>query len=123
MVGTHRYSDITLPQLLAAIDQVESGGDPDAVGDNGHAIGIDQIHYGYWDDTPIAGRWEDCFDKEYSHRVVVSYFNMYGWGYLRAGNMMRLAMIHHYGPSGAWRKDDPDHYVDKIKKALKEEIK
>lgn len=38
-------------ELLRAIAKVESDNDPNAVGDDGNAIGIFQIHWAYWKDA------------------------------------------------------------------------
>ena len=42
---------ITVDALLDAIEQVESGGNPNVVGDNGHAFGSFQIHLPYFIDA------------------------------------------------------------------------
>lgn len=79
--------DITVPYswftpehetLLRAIATVESGNDPRAVGDNGAAIGIYQIHRAFWIDSGLDGSYEDCYDQDYARKVVLAYWNRYG---------------------------------------------
>ena len=68
-------------KLFYAIMMVESGGDVNAVGDNGKSIGAYQIQEGYWRDavefnpslTANGETWQDCKGEgslNYSERVM-----------------------------------------------------
>ena len=115
-------------ELLDAICQVESNCNPDAVGDNGNAIGAYQIWYDYWydavtfsddDDLELSDEYKSCYDKDYSEKVVLVYWERYA-------TMKRLgrtptdedrARIHNGGPNG-YKIDATDGYWDKVKKRL-----
>ena len=66
-------------KFLSILARVESGGKTNAVGDNGKAIGIYQIHYSCWADTTnkLNGKYEDCFNPEYAGKVVYFYLLRY----------------------------------------------
>ena len=66
----------TLTETLDAIRTVESGG-RDIVGDGGAAIGPYQIHKGYWKDSGVPGKWEDCHNEAYARQVVIAYMKRY----------------------------------------------
>ena len=98
--------------LTRAIRAVESQGRDGAVGDEGRAIGSYQIHYAYWKDSGVLGRWEQCRDRQYAERVVRAYWQRYCPKALATGDSKTLARVHHGGPSGPlnpktlgyWRK-------------------
>ena len=116
--------------LLDAICKVESNCQSDAVGDNGNAIGAYQIWYDYWydavtfrddDDLKLSDGYESCYDKDYSEKVVLVYWERYA-------TMKRLgrtptdedrARIHNGGPNG-YKKEATDGYWNKVKKRLDE---
>ena len=111
--------------LMDAICKVESNCNPSAVGDNGNAIGPYQIWYVYWKDAveydkSIGGKYEDCYNKEYSEKIVRAYWKRYA-------NKKRLgrevtdedrARIHNGGPNG-YKKKATIKYWKKVKKELK----
>ena len=111
-------------KLLDAIRQVESGNNPDAVGDNGNAIGAYQIWECYWKDAiefdpSIGGEYKDCFDVEYSEKVVLAYWKRYA-------TMKRIgrtptdedrARIHNGGPNG-YKKEATVKYWSKVEVEL-----
>lgn len=114
-------------RLLDAIMQVESGGDPAAVGDGGRAIGAYQIHRGYWQDAvefdkSIGGVYEDCFDPIYARKVVVAYLTRYA---PKNATMEQCARIHNGGcnifkkkkDSKAWHNTTA--YWNKVRKVLR----
>jgi hypothetical protein len=121
-----RDRSITIPSdFLDAIMMVESGGDPNAVGDGGKAIGAFQIHRGYWKDAvafdkTLGGTYHDCFDPAYARRVVVAYMRRYA----PAGATMEdMARLHNGGcnilkrkGSKAW--DATTAYWNKVRKHL-----
>ncbi len=72
-------------RLLPAIEQVESGSDPAAIGDGGKAVGILQIHTVLVDDANrIAGerRWTyaDRLDADKSRAMFRTYSDHYSRG-------------------------------------------
>lgn len=107
--------------FLDAICQVESGGDSHAIGDGGKAIGPYQIHKSYWQDAieydkTIGGCYEDCFQEDYARNVISSYMRRYAQKAWVNNQFMRLASIHHLGPSG--RFIDDCEYWCKVSKEM-----
>ena len=111
-------------RLLAALKQVESGGDCAAVGDwdcgTPTAIGCFQIHYVYWADAveydkTIGGEWNDCFNEAYAERVVRAYMKRYA---TKDATMKDMARIHNGGPRGH-KKWATCVYWEKVLKVLK----
>lgn len=106
-------------RLLQAIEQVESRGNAKAVGDNGRAIGPFQIWRSYWQDAVehdknIGGRYDDCFDKEYSKRIVLAYWDRYA---PKNATDEQLARIHNGGPKGNLNRKTLKYWA-KVKKEL-----
>ncbi len=121
--NTVRPKQPMFEQLLDAIEQVESGGDSSAVGDNGKAVGAYQIHKIYVDDVNrIYGTrftYEDRWDKFESRELVRMYVNWYimesNGG---SGNYFRdIARIHNGGPNG-YKKECTKAYWEKVKAEL-----
>ena len=114
--------------LLESICKVESNCDSSAIGDNGNAIGAYQIWKDYWydactfrdnDDLELSDGYESCYDKEYSKKVVLAYWNRYA-------TMKRLgrtptdedrARIHNGGPNG-YKKDSTLKYWKKVQNEM-----
>lgn len=93
---------------LTAVATVESNNDPNAVGDDGKAIGLYQIHESYWKDAvdhdpTIGGKYNDCYDPEYAKRIVLAYMDRYAREALRDGDWEKCSRIHNGGP-GIMRK-------------------
>ncbi len=86
--------------LFAAMASVESGNDPSAVGDDGQAIGIYQIHRAYWMCSGVAGRWEDCRNADYARHVIIAYWRKHCPKALAQGDLEVLARVHNGGPQG-----------------------
>ena len=111
-------------QLLYALRIVESGGDDNAIGDGGKAIGPYQIWKVYWSDAieydpSIGGEYKDCFDREYSEKVVRAYMSRYATE-RRIGRVPTnedMARIHNGGPNG-YKKSSTMNYWKKVKKVL-----
>ena len=112
--------------FLDAIVAVESHGNAKAIGDNGKAYGVYQIHKSYVEDVNrISGKnftLADAFDKEKAKEMVKIYLTNYGKNYEKktgktATNEV-LARIHNGGPSG-YKKDATKKYWDKVQKELK----
>ena len=111
-------------RLLAAIKQVESGGDCAAVGDwecgQPTAIGCYQIHWAYWADAveydqTIGGCYNDCFNEAYAERIVRAYMKRYA---PKDATMKDMARIHNGGPRGH-KKLATLLYWAKVSKVLK----
>jgi hypothetical protein len=107
----------TVDDLLDAIEQVESGGDVNAVGDGGRAIGPMQIHRVYWLDAKMPGRYEQVKYRRYARQTVLRYWHRYAGKALTDGDWETLARTHNGGPQGA-RKDATLHYWVKVKRVL-----
>lgn len=112
---------------LAAVRQVESGGNPHLVGDGGKAIGPYQIHRGYWkdamkQDSTIGGTYEDCVDREYAERIIKAYMTMYA---PKNATPEQLAKIHNGGPGAMKAKPGTRYarnlaaYWAKVKNAMR----
>ena len=89
-----------LELLLDAIAQVESNGNPQAVGDNGKALGMYQIHRAYWRDgtrlLDVAWEYAHATNPQKARRVVRAYLLHYG----RGKSLLDMARIHNGGPRG-----------------------
>lgn len=112
-------------KLVNAIIQVESGGDDDAVGDNGNAIGCLQIWKVYWQDaverSKLGGKYEDCYDRNYAIKVFDAYMTRYAkekWTDPKKFDAEHVARIHNGGPKG-YKKKATIKYWNKVKKELK----
>lgn len=79
---------------LQAIMQVESGG-KDVVGDAGAAIGPYQIHYIYWKDSGVKGKYNQCHGKAYSEAVIKAYWKKY-----KCHSDEERCRVHNGGPNG-----------------------
>jgi hypothetical protein len=108
-------------RLLAAIKQVESGGDANAIGDQGKALGAYQIWESYWRDAvvyvpSIGGCYQDCKDPKYAEFVVRAYLARYA---PKRGTVTleMLARIHNGGPRGYLKPATLKYWV-KIQKVL-----
>jgi len=99
--------------LLDAIAEMESGNNPNALGDGGKASGLYQIHRVYWEDgTALLGvdwPYRDATDPKKARRVVKTYLLHYGNG----KSLIEMARIHNGGPCG-YRKKATLCYARKI---------
>lgn len=116
-----------LEGFLRALAAVESSNNERAVGDkvNGKdlATGIFQIHREYWQDAvnfdkTIGGRYEDCFKKDYSRKIVLAYFKRYEKVALANGDWESLARLHNAGCGWRKNKAKTDGYWKKVKAQL-----
>lgn len=111
-------------RLLDAIEHVESGGDPAAVGDGGRSIGPYQIQRAYWQDAlehspGIGGTYSDVKDREYARRVVRAYWSRYA---PKGATNEQLARIHNGGPKGH-RKAATRPYWAKVRARMEGGVK
>ena len=118
-----------IERLLDAIAQVESGGDPKAIGDNGRAVGMYQIWRVYVDDcnriirrvSDVRGGWTyaDRLDPVASRDMCRLYIQYYGHypachdGY----HLERMARIWNGGPKGHTKKATLKYWA-KVRKAM-----
>ena len=111
-----------MDDLLRAIRIVESNDNPAAVGDGGKAIGCYQIWRVYWIDSGIPGTYQDCFNRAYSERVVLAYWERYATRKRlgREPTLEDLARIHNGGPNG-FKKEATLEYWEKIQQVLQEQ--
>lgn len=111
---------VRLAPFFYALRAVETGGRSGAIlGDDGEALGPYQIHRAYWQDSKVAGRYEQCADEAYARRVVLAYLTRYAPAAVQAGDFETLARIHNGGPRGA-RKAATLAYWRKVEKHLSE---
>tara|TARA_Y100001963_G_C6766463_1_gene442555 strand:+ start:703 stop:1047 length:345 start_codon:yes stop_codon:yes gene_type:complete len=109
-----------MTRVLRAIRIVESNNNPDAVGDNGNAIGVYQIWEVYWKDgteySGIGGKYLDCYDPDYADRIVRAYMDRYATEKRlgRPVTMEDIARIHNGGPNG-YKKKSTLGYWSKVK--------
>ena len=96
------------PRTLKAILLVESGGDPNAVGDGGRAIGPYQIHRAYWSDATrllgVSWPYSDARDPLKAAAAVRAYTEHYARHYRKPWTAETIARIHVGGPRGPFRK-------------------
>ena len=110
-------------KLLAAMCEVESGGDCSKIG-LADELGCYQILEPYWIDAleqnpSIGGVYEDVLDKEYSEKVIYAFWDRYATEE-RLGRPVTdedRARMHNGGPNG-YKKDATIKYWNKIKKEL-----
>lgn len=90
----------TEQHFLSAIRVVESDDGEKVFGDDGKAIGPYQIHYAYWKDSGVSGRWQQCKDRQYSEKVIRAYWQRYCPEAVAKRDWQKLARIHNGGPRG-----------------------
>lgn len=113
--------------LFVALRRVESSNRVKAVGDNGKAWGVYQIHPGYVRDVNRIYKtrftYADRLDPVKAHRMVRLYLDYWGKQYVkRTGRPLTLevlARIHNGGPEG-WRKPATATYWRKVRKELRQ---
>jgi hypothetical protein len=106
-----------MEQLLDAIAYVESHDNARALGDDGRAVGMYQIHRSYWiDGTRILGvDWDYRLaqDPQKARQVVRAYLRHYGSG----KTLLEMARIHNGGPRG-YERPSTLAYARKIEQVL-----
>lgn len=111
--------------FLAAIALVESGGDPQAAGDGGRALGCLQIHHQVVQDVNRVYRLHlshrDALDPVKARLICRLYLDHYGRRYCRLTGKVDtldiLARIWNGGPDG-WRKPATEKYGQRVRAAL-----
>lgn len=109
-------------RFFAAIRQVESGGDSQAVGDGGRSRGAYQIGRAYWKDACRFGGVTWSYDRYVRdagrcEQVMRWYWHRYVPGAYERGDLEVLARVHNGGPDGH-RKKATLGYWRKVKKLL-----
>lgn len=101
-------------QLIAALEQVESGGDPDVrPGDHGRALGILQIHKRYWmEGCKLLGvNWDyktGSRDQKKSEAITFAVLSHYGESYRKATGQEPTSEVYarcHNGGEHGWKND------------------
>lgn len=89
--------------FFRALHIVESGGKRGGLilGDNGASRGPLQIQRACWQDSRVAGRYEQVDDLEYSKRVASAYLQRYAKDAWQRGDAYTLARVWNGGPRGA----------------------
>lgn len=113
--------------LFVDLRKVASSNRVKAVGDNGKAWGVYQIHPGYVRDVNRVYKtrftYEDRLNPVKAHRMVRLYLDYWGRQYVRkTGRPLTLevlARIHNGGPEG-WRKPATAPYWLKVRKELRQ---
>ena len=114
--------------LVRAIEQVESNGNPSAVGDNGRAIGCLQIWKVVVDDCnriegckrwSYADRWSRTRSFQMARIYLEHYGNWYEKKYHKQATPEVLARMWNGGAYG-WKKKSTEKYWKKVKKEMEE---
>jgi len=112
----------TLPSdYLHAIHMVETGGRTGPIqGDNGKALGPFQIHYSYWKDSGVPGKYSECSDYYYSVLVVSAYAQRHEPRAVEQHDYETLARLHNGGPAWRAHKENTDAYWARVKHRLQQ---
>lgn len=114
--------DALLTILIPLLIQVESSGNPNAIGDGGKAVGILQIHPVVVEDVNRIYQTKytekDRLNKAKSMSICRLYLKYYGTRYqLKTGkkaDIEVLSRIWNGGPDG-WKKQSTIKYWEKVK--------
>ncbi len=119
---------IITKKLLLAIMMVESNLNPNAIGDNGKAFGILQIHEAYVQDANLLSimgggkRFEhnDMFSQLYSVNVFFLYMERWATESRLEKKVTQedIARIHNGGPNG-YKQDSTLKYWEKVQVELR----
>ena len=101
LLGTVSACAAPPESFFRALHHVETSGRTGPItGDAGKALGPLQIHYDYWRDSGVPGKYSDCQNLAYSTRVVAAYMKRFAPKAWRNGDWRTLARIHNGGPRG-----------------------
>lgn len=104
--------------LVEAIEQVESGGDPDAVGDGGRAVGVLQIHpIMVRDVNRILGREAYTLEDRRNRTRSYEMFWIYTQHYSADADRETIARRWNGGPTGE-RKTSTEPYWQRVQDVL-----
>ena len=117
---------MTILQVIMILITIESGGDPNAIGDSGKAVGILQIHQIVVDDVnriyDTNYKYSDRYSKEKSIEIAQLYLKHYA-SEKRLGRKVMVedvARIWNGGPNGN-EKPATDPYWDKVKAEIQKQ--
>lgn len=112
------FGDTPLPaKFIHAIHQVETQGRLGKIRGAHGEIGPLQIREVYWVDSGVPGDFVNCYDYDYSVKVVTAYLNLYGEKHIKNNNFEILAKLHNGGPK--WSKyRRTEAYWQKVRKFL-----
>lgn len=123
--------EISLDNVISILEKVESNGNPQAIGDNGKAYGILQIHSIMVEDANrIAGtnyKHKDCFNPDISReiaRIVLTHYGKQVQKHKGNATIKDLARIWN-GGANAWKPCKPskeknlENYWKKVYKEYK----
>lgn len=108
-------------EFFHALNMVETGGKSGEIwGDNHRALGGLQIHKAYWQDSGVAGSYQQCTNYDYSVKVATAYFKRFIPKAFAAEDWETCARVHNSGPN--WQKSvyKTNEYWNKVKKILYE---
>lgn len=114
------------PSLLDAIERVESGCNPKAIGDNGDAVGSFQLHTEVIDDVnricKKSFKYTDRKDRKKSREIASLYIDYWAKHYTKktgkdATDEVR-AKIFNGGPNG-YKNKNTEKYWNEVRKELK----
>jgi len=111
--------------ILFILMTVESGGDINAVGDDGKALGLYQLHAAYVQDAAeqYGSSWphNSAFDPTSAGIIVKSYMARYATEERlgRPVTVEDICRIHNGGPNG-YKKSSTDAYWAKCKKVIED---
>ncbi len=103
------------------LGKLESNNNKNAIGDNGKAIGIYQIHEHYFNDARDFDKnlsklaYNDCFNPEISKLVVRSYISRY----CKNGSMEDMARCHNSGPNWKNKINKTNNYIKRFRLAIR----
>lgn len=106
-------------KLLDAIKQVESGGDDEAVGDNGRSLGGYQIQEAYFKDAQEFDsslrvyKYEDVTKDNVARSVIRAYWRRYATEKRIGGKVTdeHRSRIHNGGPNGHKKKSTKKYWT------------
>jgi|TARA_R110000744_G_scaffold207487_1_gene326164 hypothetical protein len=104
--------------ILFVLMTVESGGNINAVGDDGKAFGLYQIHAGYAADAGFTNH-DAAFNPIFAQEMVKNYMARYATEERigRPVTVEDICRIHNGGPNG-YKRSSTDAYWAKCKKVI-----
>lgn len=105
-------------RFYSIISKLESNNNPKAIGDNGLAIGIAQIHKNYfidaqkYDKNLINNSYLDCFRVDISKKIVYAYLLKYS----KTNDFEEWCRLHNSGPDWKNKRELTNKYYQKFLK-------
>ena len=113
----------TFEDLLDAIEYVESGGDPEAIGDGGAAVGCMQIHPIMVRDVNRILCWDGyTLDDRYDRYKSRQMCRIYLYHYCKDMSLEDMTRCWNGGPTG-YKKESTKKYWLKIRELLEQALK